>query len=90
MIISIFMHQEFILLKCHPFIDQSIDIFSLIFYLVVIRFVITKNLVVKIKKFIVNHESRLVKSNHEVLLVVTVRHRYSKMQDFSVPHSDVV
>ena len=37
-----------------------------------------------------NHESRLVKSNLEVLLVVTVRHRYSKMQDFSVPHSDVV
>ena len=38
------------------------DIFSLIFYLVVIRLAITNNSVVKSKDIVVNHESQLVKS----------------------------
>ena len=35
----------------------------LAFYLVVKRLMITKNLVVKIKNLVVNHESETVKSN---------------------------
>ena len=57
--------KQFTLFKCHTFIDEFMDIFSLIFYLVVIRLAITNNSVVKSKDIVVNHESRLVKSNLE-------------------------
>ena len=45
--------------ECHRSIDNSVEFF----YLVVKRLVITKNFVVKIKNLVMNHESRLVKSN---------------------------
>ena len=46
-----------------PFINPSIDIFSLIFYLVMKRLIVTKNSVVEIQNPVVNHESQPVKLN---------------------------
>ena len=56
MIVSIFMSEKFTLIKCHRSIDQSIDIFSLIFYRDIKRLMATKNLVVEFKNLVVNYD----------------------------------
>ena len=47
-------------------INQLILAISLIFYIVVKRFMITKNSIVEVQNLVVNHESRVVKSNPEI------------------------
>ena len=44
------------------------------FYLVLKKFMITKNLVVKIENLVVNHESRLVQSNPKSQVFQTLNH----------------
>ena len=68
----------FLLLKYHRFIDYSN---AFCFFLVVKRLMITKNSVVKIQNFVVNHETWPVKSNpvylillHKFTLILPVTH----------------
>ena len=71
----------FLLLKYHRFIDYSN---AFCFFLVVKRLMITKNSVVKIQNFVVNHETWPVKSNpvylillHKFTLILPVTHSSS-------------
>ena len=59
-----------ILSKFHRSIDNSIDFY--LFYFVVIRLLITTNVVMKIQNLIVNHESRSVESNREPYLLYSL------------------
>ena len=54
--------KNFTLFKCHRSIDHSTDVFF-DFLLCRERLVITKHSVVVIKKIVVNHESRPIKSS---------------------------
>ena len=55
--------ENLTLFKCSRSTDKSIDIFSFTFYLVVKKFMITKDLIVEIKNLIVNHKSWPFKLN---------------------------
>ena len=62
-----------VLSKCHRSTDNFID-----FYLFIMswRLMITKNLVVKIQNFFVNHESRPLKSKPDIYIYIYILYKY--------------
>ena len=59
----IFVGNFFALFKCCRSIDQSIDMFSLIFYFFMKMLIITKNSVIGIQNLVLNHKSQPLKPN---------------------------